>query len=287
MNQLLNNRVGKKPKSQKRGCLFLILGSLVALILTVAYIVGLSLLTGKVIEGRHGGESAYAVMTLVKGSYGVALLLFYAMLAVWYIAPSEEEVKRQNQRFATMPGGHNHEPAKAMPRRTLWLITGGLFAGIILTGVVALNSYKLVTEDGVRTYFFAETNRYDWEDVSAYSVGCDDNEGLSVTFSFKGGKQIEILHGINSATGKFKERYGTPTRFAAELETRLTDPSDGRPGLSSNTNFSLVSTKAEKFYREAYPELWPYVAQLTKHRDIELSPDETAAETETPVESES
>ncbi len=283
MNQLLNNRVGKGPQVQKRGCLFLVLGSLLAILATGVYILTVSLLTGKVIEGRHGGEVGYAVMTLVKGSYGVALFLFYAILAVWYVAPTQAEVDKQNRKFATMPGGHNQKPAKAMPRRTLWLITGGILLCVIATAVVALNSYRLVTEDGIRSYFFVETGRYDWDDVSAYSVDCDSEEGLSVTFSMKGGKQFEILHGINSATSDFKETYTSTTHFAAELDKRLMTPSDDRPVPPRNMS-GIAYDRAVKFYRDTYTDLWPHVAQLIGYVEMDMTDDETAPETEAPTE---
>ncbi len=278
MNQLLNNRVGKPQRMQKRGCLFLVLGSILALLATVGYILLVSLLTGVVIEGRHGGETGYAIMTAVKGSWGVVMLLFYGILAVWYMAPSEAEVERQNRLAAARPGGHNQEPARAMSRRTLRLITGGLFLGVILTGAVTLNTYKLVTEEGVRTYCFIETGNYRWEDVSAYSVDCDTDEGLSLTFSFKGGKQIEILRGVNSATADFKESYTSITHFAAKLDDRFVNPPDDRPVPPRNMN-GMAYERAVKFYREPYPDLWPYVSQLIGYVEIGMTPDETAPET--------
>ncbi len=283
MNQLLNNRVGRKPTTQKRGCLFLILGSIAALLATGCYILIVSLLTGLVIEARHGSEVGYALMTAVEGSWGAVLLLFYAILALWYVAPSQAEVDRQNRRFATMPGGHNREPAKAMPRRTLWLITAGLLLGVILAGAVALNTYKFVNEDGVRTYCFFETGSYDWDDVSAYAVDCDTDEGLSLTFSFKGGKQLEILRGINSFASAFEEKYDSPTHFAAELDKRLMNPSDDRPVPPRNMS-GVAYDRAVKFYRDANPEslsgrLWGYAAQLIGYVEMDMTPDETAAET--------
>ncbi len=275
MNQLLNNRIGKPERSKKRGCLFLILGSLLALLATGAYMLVISLLTRAVIEARHGDEAVYALMTLVKGSWGVVLLLFYAILALWYVTPSQEEVDRQNEKFAMMGSG---QVAKAMSRAKLWLISGGIFLGVLLCGAVSLNTYTLVSNEGIRTYCFFQTGAYDWEDVSAYSVGCDASEGLSVTFSMAGGEQFEILHGINSATVRFKESYTSTTHFAAELDKRLMTPTDDHavpPRNMRSTDYEL----AVKFYRETYPDLWPHVARLIGYETSELLPDETAAET--------
>lgn len=279
MNQLLNNQGGSSARSKNRGCLFLVLGSLLALLATGIYIVLVSLLTRTVIEARHGGEAVYALMTLAKGSYGVVLILFYAILALWYVAPSQEEVDRQNRQFGTT-GGPGGPAAKAMSRRTLWLISGGIFLGVILCGAVSLNTYTLVSDDGIRTYCFAETGRYDWEDVSAYSVDCDASEGLSVTFAMQGGKQFEILHGVNSATDKFKATYTSTTHFAAELDKRLMTPTDDHAVPPRNMSSSAYD-RAVSFYRDSYPDLWPHVSRLIGYEEMELSPDETAAETVT------
>ncbi len=284
MNQLLNNRVGKNPKAQKRGCLFLVLGSIAALLATGAYTLGITRLTLIYIEARHGGEAAYALMGATMGSCVVVLILFYAILAIWYISPTQAEVDRQNRQMAAAPGGHNTRPAKAMPRNRLWLITGGLLLGVLLTGLVSLNTYKLVTEDGIRSYFFAETGRYEWADVSAYTVNCDMDKGLSVTFSMADGKQFEILQGTNSATNAFKEKYTSVIQFAADVDDRLMHPTDDSPVTPRNMN-SIAYDRAVKFYQTPYPDVWPYVAQMIGYEDLEMSDDETAApDTETSAE---
>ncbi len=292
MNQLLNNRIGKQPKVRKRGCLFLILGSLLALLGTVVYILLVTYLTRIVIEARHGEETGYAIMTLVKGSWGVVMLFFYGILALWYMAPTEAEVERQNRQFAVSPGGHNQQPVKAMPRRVLWLVTGGLLLGVVATGAVTLNTYKLVTEDGVRTYCLVETGRYEWADVTAYSVNCDNSEGLSLTFSFKGGKQIEILRGVNTYTSAFRAKaYDSVTHFASELDKRLVHPEDGRPVPPRNMA-GMAYERALKFYRDAPADTlagrqWPYVRQLIGYVEPGMQPDEIVPDTTPESEAES
>ena len=265
----MNQTFGKpSPKSKKRGCLFLVLGSLLALLATGIYIVVVSLLTRTVIEARHGNEATYALMTFVKTSYTVVLILFYAILALWYVAPSQEEVDRQNLQF-----GGTGKAATALSRGKLWLISGIITLLVVICGAISLNTYTLVSEDGIRTYCFFETSRYDWEDVSAYSVDCDDSEGLSITFSMRGGKQFEILHGVNSATGAFKETYESTTHFAAELDKRLMTATDTHAVPPRNIS-SAAYDRAVKFYRENYPDLWPHVARLIGYEEMALSPDE-------------
>ena len=184
MSRMLNDRFGNKPKSNKKGCLFLIIGSILALLATGIYILVVAKLTGVVIEARHGGEVAYALMKSVTPSYGIAMLCFYGILAVWYFTPTEEEVKKQNEGLAPMLGEKRRDDS--LPKSTLWMITAGLLLGAVITGAVAVNHYRLVTTEGIREYFFVETKTYEWKQVTSYTVDCDnDNDGLSVTFTMR------------------------------------------------------------------------------------------------------
>ncbi len=268
MNQLLNNRVGKPPKSERRGCLFLLVGSLLALLATGLFVLAVSYLTGVVIESRHGSETAYALMQIVTPCYGVAMLLFYGILAIWYISPTEDEVKRQNSKLTLHPG---QAPAKALSRRTLWLFTAGLLLGVILTGAVCVNTYRLVTPDGIRTYCFVEIDRYEWRQVSAYTIDCDEDDGLSVTFTMRNGKKFEILQGVNSATEKFHDAYSSVTHFASVIDEHMV-------ALQVPRNVRHME-RAVRFYSN-YEELWPYVSKLIGYTELHPEDDETVNETE-------
>lgn len=274
MNQLLNNRVGKRPKSGKgkKGCLFLIVGSLLALLAAGVFVLTVSRLTGVVIEARHGEEAAYALMDIVTPCYGVATFLFYAILAVWYFSPSEEEIKAQNKGLSPMLG---QKESKAIPKRVLWLITAGLLAGVVLTGAICVNTYRLVTPDGISSYFFVETKSYEWKQVSAYTIDCDSDDGLSVTFTMRDGKQLEILQGVNSTTDAFDERYTSVTHFASEIDEQMV-------ALQVPRNVRHME-RAVKFY-QGYEGLWPYVSRLIGYTELTPEPDETTAETEVPTE---
>lgn len=273
MNQLLNNRVGKAKKGGgRKGCLFLIVGSLVALLATGLYVLAVSYLTGVIIEARHGEGVAYAIMNIVTPSYGIAMLCFYGILAIWYFTPTEEEVKKQNQGLAPMLGQKQRNDA--LPKRTLWLITAGLLLAVPVTGTVAVNSYKLITPDGVSTYFFAETKSYQWKQVTGYTIDSDDNNGLSVTFTMRDGKQIEILQGVNSTTEKFDEQYTSVTHFAAELD-------DDMVALQVPRNVKHME-RSVKLYKDT--TLWPYVSRLIGYVELVPEPDETVAETEAPTQ---
>ena len=272
MNRMLNDRFGKKASSGKRGCLFLIAGSLLALLATGLYVLAVSLLTGVIVESRHGGEIAYALMDIVTPSYVVAMLLFYGILAIWYFTPTEEEIKKQNRSLSPMLG---QKESSALSKRTLWLITAGLLAGVVVTGAVAVNTYRLVTPNGVRSYFFVETASYEWKQVSSYTIDCEnEDDGLSVTFTMRDGKKYEILQGVNSATKAFKEEYTSVTHFAADVDETMME-------LQIPRNVKHIE-RAVKVYRGH--KLWPYVEKLIGYVELNPLPDETVPETEAPTE---
>lgn len=273
MNRMLHDRFGTKPKSKKKGCLFLIVGSLLALLATGIYVLIVAFMTGIVIETRHGGEVAYALMKSVTPSYGIAMLCFYGILAIWYFSPTEEEKKKTPGGLAPMLGEKTRDDG--VSKRTLWMITGGLLLAAVITGAVAVNHYRLVTAEGISEYFFVETKSYEWKQVTGYTVDCDnDNDGLSVTFTMRDGKQYEILQGVNSTTEAFDKTYTSVTHFAYDLDQRMTELQVPR-----NTRHM---ERAVSLYRD-HP-LWPYVSKLIGYVELVPEPDETVAETEAPTE---
>ena len=273
MNRMLNDRFGQKPKSKKKGCLFLIVGSILATLATGVYVLAVALLTGAVIEARHGGEIAYALMKWVTPSYGVALLCFYGILAIWYFTPSEDEKKKQPRGLAPMLNEKQRD--EGVSKGTLWLITGGLLAAVIIAGAVAVNSYRLVTPEGIREYFFVETKSYEWKQVTSYTIDCDnDDDGLSMTFTMRDGKQYEILQGVNSTTERFDGIYTSVTHFAFDADQNMVQ-------LQVPRNVRHVE-RAVKFYKGT--TLWPYVEQLIGYVELVPQPDETAETTEAPTE---
>ncbi|MBR6783028.1 MAG: hypothetical protein IKM33_07560 [Clostridia bacterium] len=268
MSRMLNDRFGKKPKSNKKGCLFLIVGSLLALLATGIYVLVVAKLTGVVIEARHGGEIAYALMKSVTPSYGVAMLCFYGNLAIWYFTPNEDEIRKQNEGLSPMLGEKRRDDA--VSKSTLWMITAGLLVAAVITGAVAVNHYRLVTTEGIREYFFVETKSYEWRQVTSYTVDCDnDNDGLSVTFTMRDGKKYEILQGVNSTTEGFDAAYTSVTHFACDLDQQMTD-------LQVPRNTRHIE-RAVQFYRDH--ALWPYVEKLIGYVELIPEPDETVDET--------
>lgn len=262
----LNNK--KKKKIRRKGFLFIAVGAVLITLASFVYVLLVSFLTGAVIEARHGDEVAYALMNIVTPSYGYVSLFFIAILAIWAFVPTEEELKKQNQGLSPMLG---QKQSEGLSKRSLWLITGGLVAAVVVTGAISINTYKLITPDGIRSYFFVETKSYEWKQVTGYTIDCEnENDGLSVTFTMRDGKQIEILQGVNSTTEKFDEQYTSVTHFAYDLDQRMVE-------LQVPRNARHVE-RAAKLYKDT--TLWPYVQKLIGYAELVPEPDETSPETE-------
>ena len=274
MNRMLSNRAMQKKSKGKKGCLFVIAGTLATILAT--FLVSFMLIpavTGAVIEARHSGTVAYALMTAQTASIPFVLSFFTGIFGLWYFAPTEEELRARNRnRLAPTLG----EPeARAMSTATKLLISGAMLLGVVLTGFVAANSYRLVTSEGISTYFFVETKSYEWKQVSAYTVDCDGENGLSITFTMRDGKQYEILQGVNSATKEFKEKYTSVTHFAADIDEEMV-------ALQVPRNVRHME-KAVNFYK-SYEGLWPYVSKIIGYAELVPEPDETVEETESATE---
>lgn len=274
MNPLLKKSSGKQGKKGKKGCLFLIIGCFATILATALFVLIVSKTTGAIIESRHGSEAAYALLSLTVPCYTIAFVLFNAILALWYIAPTEEEIRAQNKGLSPMLG---QKEARAMSTGTKWLITAVILVGVVITGAVAANTYRLVTPHGVSSYFFVETKSYEWKQVSAYTIDCDSEDGLSVTFTMRDGSRYEILQGVNSATEAFKEQYTSVTHFAADIDEKMV-------ALQVPRNVRHME-KAVNFYK-GYTELWPYVSKIIGYTALTPQPDETVAETETEIPTE-
>ena len=270
----MNRKLQKNPsKKTKKGCLFLFAGTTAAVLATILYMWIVTAATGAVIETRHEDTVAYALMTAQLPCTAIALSLFTGISGLWYFAPTEEELReRSKNRLAPALG--DQEP-RAMSTATKLLISGGMLLGVVLAGCVAANSYRLVSNEGISTYFFVETKSYEWKQVSAYTIDCDDEDGLSVTFTMRDGKKFEILQGVNSATAKFKEQYTSVTHFAADIDEEMV-------ALQVPRNVKHME-KAVKFYR-SYEGLWPYVSQIIGYTELMPEPDETVEETEATTE---
>lgn len=254
----------KKDLNFKRGgCLLLILGTIGVMLGTLCFILAITGITGQIINNRFSVPPSYAIMKLQFPLIIVAFVLFEFILVMVYLSSGDS--KKTDEKSGRVPGqslnqGIDASGKSANAKRILLIFCVGLSIGILLCGVMAVNEYTVVNQDGLSTWFFEKTSDYSWSDVSSCVVDCDNDKGLSVTFTMNDGKTFEILQGTTSTSGTFSDKYGTPTAFAAEICASLE-----QNGVPCNV---AHFDRAVSFYKNDYPEQWPYISQLIHYREI-------------------
>lgn len=274
----------KKQSAGGRGCLFLVIGTVLILALMALYVFAVGRVTARVIEARSGDTPAYAVMSAQFPCIIAAFILLECVLILQYL-PSQEDYDRQRPVGVARGTGHG----LLGTRRFANILSGVLVALTVVCGAVSVNTYRMVSEDGISTCFFRQISAYTWDDVTQCRVDCDSDEGLSVTFVMEDGKEFEILQNTISDNAAFAAKYAPDAAdsrvavlaFAAELCGRL-DERDIPRRVSHGE-------RAIRFYRDDYPEQWVYVRELIRYEEIRPSDDETAepeTESDTAAETE-
>lgn len=262
----------KKNKKPGKGCLFLILGSIVGVLLLLLFIVLTGQLTASIINSTLGDVEGYAMLTIQEGCIMVASLFLFAILVVHYL-PDPEDYQKKN---AFTPEAPKKRKKFLGAKPSTWLATGGLLLCVVFTAFVSATTYRTVSQEGISTtvcYFF-QTETYDWEQVSSYKVDCDEDKGLSVTLTMKGGKKFELLQSPVSTPSSFDAKYDCKEAFVAELITFLEEEYQIMPNISHRD-------RARAFYGNN-EKLWPYVKDIMDIPDMEAEEnEETAAVTGT------
>ena len=248
--------MNQKKQNTGGGCLFLVAGTVLILALMALYIFAVGRITASVVEARSGDTPAYAVMSAQIPCIIVAFVLLECVLMLQYL-PSQEDYERKK------PLGSANSTRHSIlgTRRFANLLSGVLLVLILACGAVSVNTYRLVSENGISTNFFRQTAAYTWDDVTLCRVDCDGDKGLSVTFTMKDGKKFEILQKTVSDNAVLA--------FAADLCRQL-DERGVRHVVSH-------SERAIRFYRSDYPEQWVFVKELIRYEEVRPSDDETVA----------
>ncbi|MBE6557971.1 MAG: hypothetical protein E7661_03040 [Ruminococcaceae bacterium] len=261
-----------KKKSNGKGCLFLVIGSIVGVLLLGVFIVLTGQLTSMIINSTMAGTVGYVMLTATEPCIMVASLLLFAVLVIHYL-PDPEDMDKGKKPLtpdAQVPKRKKFLGAKL----STWLATLGLVLCVVLTAFVSATTYRAVTTEGVRTTVcqFITTDEYQWKQVSSYKVDCDEEKGLSVTLTMRNGKQFEILQSAVSAPRSFHEAYDCKEAFVLDLVTMLEEEYQVTRNVSH-----LERTKA--FYKDD-AERWTYVKELIGYEEIVYDePADTDAET--------
>lgn len=262
-------RKKRKGSSDGKGCLFLIFGTLCVIVAMFIYISSVTSITSAVIGSRYDGQPVYAIMKLQLPCIIAAFILFDGVLILQYLPNEEDYDKKQ------MSSPVGRKPTTLGKKRTTNLISVGLLLLVVLCGVISVNCYTLVGEEGISEYFFAETSTHKWSDVTSSRIDCDQDKGLSVTYTMKDGKKYEVMQGTISDSQSFADTYGTKEHFARVIAEVL-----DRAGIPRNVSHM---ERTVKFYRYNYPDQWMDVRVLIRYE--ELNPDKNElAPTEAPTE---
>lgn len=268
----------KQRSSNGRGCLFLIAGTVLILLLMALYIIAVGRITSSTIEARSGDRPAYAVMSAQVPCILVAFVLLEGILVLQYL-PSREDYDRQ-----AAPAPDAKKGGLFGTRRLMNLVSVVLLLLVVVCGAVSINIYRMISEDGITTRVLFSTHDYSWEDVTAYRVDCDGEKGLSLTLTMSDGERFEILQNTISDNAAFAAKYGTEAAdkqtpvlaFALELCRQL-DQREVHRSVSHRD-------RAIRFYRDTYPDQWVYVQELIGYQELRPSEDETVPETEVGTE---
>ena len=265
---MLFNR-NKKTKKSGKGCLFLLLGSIVGVLLLLLFIVLTGQLTANIIKSALGGVEGYAMLTIQEGCIMVASLFLFAILVIHYL-PDPEDYQKKNVFTPETPKKKKILGAKP----STWMLTGGLLLCVVFTAFVSATTYRTVSQEGISStvcYFF-KSETYDWEQVSSYRVDCDEDKGLSVTLTMKGGKKFEILQSPISTPPSFDSKYECKEAFVAELINFLEEEYQIMPNIAHRERARAFYGKNEK--------LWPYVKDIMDIPDLETEESvDTSADT--------
>jgi len=268
----MKNTANRNTRKRGRDILYLIFGTFAVLLGMGVYILVTGRITAALTASRLAGQAAYALMTASTTCTWAAFMLLEFALVLQFL-PSEQDYEKKPSADAPMLG--EKKPLLGS-KRVMNIITAVLIAGAVICGVVSVNIYTVVSEDGITTHTFGFTEHYEWKQVKSYVVDCDSGRGLSVTYTMRDGTEFEILQHTVSAPEEFHKNYDSTVAFAAMLDDRMTELQIPRRVRNART--------AESFYKDHYPTLWQHVSRLIDHAEFTPLPDETVGDTEAVTE---
>ena len=260
---MLNQKKDKKKNG--KGCLFLILGSVLSVIALILFIPLAGKLTSVIVNSSMEGQMGYAMLNAAEPCIMVASLLLFAILVIHYF-----DFEGATKQVGNQPAAESKTRKFLGTKAATWVLTGVLLLGVVATAFVYATTYRTVTTEGVsdKLCYFITTDEYSWKQVSSYRVDCDEEKGLSVTFTMRDGKQVEILQSAQSAPRAFHEAYDCKEAFALDLIEML------EKEYQVTRNVSHME-RAVKFYKND-ENLWPYVQKILGYDDLVPDEDEIA-----------
>ena len=252
--------------------MFIIFGTFAVILGMGVYMLITGRITAAVIASRLAGQHAYALMTASTTCTWIAFVLLEFALVLQFL-PSERDYEQKANHHSPMLG--EKKPMMGS-KRAMNAITVALVLGAVICGMVSVNTYTVVSEEGITKHCFVDTAHYDWKQVKGYAVDCDGDRGLSVTYTMRDGKQFEILQHTVSAPEEFHKNYDSTVAFAAMLDGKMTELQIPRRARHVE--------RAVNFYRTDYPTMWKHVSVLIGYTELAPQPDETVGSTDATTE---
>ena len=236
-------------KSNNKGCFSGVLGTLLVALGVVIYALISSQISKALVRSRFGDDAACAVLTLTLAGYGVAFVLYEIVFVIWQFKLSAEA------------SGRGDTAGKL--KRVLRIAFAAAICLSLLFSVVVGNTFVSCREDSIAKVCFVETREYRWDDrgdVLRYTFACDEGGGLTFTVAMKDGEKFEILGGVTSATGTFKEDFRTNEFGMLAYAAHLSEQFDGSDYIIEK---KLVGVELmEKYYKQDYPEIWQQITRI-------------------------
>lgn len=252
----------EKKKSGKKGCLFLIVGTVLAFLGTGLYILLSGWLSSLVIGGVLGGRTAYALLTASFPCVYVVFILLDGVLIVNYLPSTSEP---DEDELSPMLGQRTSRGIKPSTVRIASVI---LAAAILPVTAVSVGTYRTVSNEGITsTVCFIPMKDYKWSQVSSYELACDNNKGMSMTFTMRDGTTVEILQGTVSSPDSFKAQYDCKEALAVDIAAELERLQIPCKTFQSSSAHSKLKESARAFYKDN-EKLWRYVQQLVGYEAV-------------------
>lgn len=255
--------MSEEKRSGKKGCLFLIVGTILAFVGTGVYILLSGWISSLVIQNALGGRTAYALLTASLPCMYVVFLLLDGVLVVNYLPASPHESGADEQ--VPMLG---QRAARGFDAKVVRILSISLVAAILPVTLISVGTYRTISDEGISNAFcFIQTSEYQWEQVSYYEIECDSSKGLSMTFTMRDGSSVEILQGTVSSPDSFKEKYDSKEAFAVDIAARMAALQIPCKTFESQSAHNKLKEAARSFYK-GNEDLWPHVMQLVGYEEV-------------------
>ena len=235
MQRPLLNNFDKKKKGVGFGSTTL--GTLIVIGAVVVYGIVSLLLCNLFASIHFGDEVGGALMTFWLASVGIAFILGEVVFIIGQVK-------------LAMTASRKGEIEKITKAFRIALISSVALS--FLLAIFTANNFIELKNDSISEVVFVTTKEYRWDkddnDISSYSLVCDENGSLSFTVTIKGGKEISLLDSVNSLSEAFKKEHVNCLGYAAHL-------TEAFKGNELNTIEPKISDStiknAEKLYRDS------------------------------------